>query len=242
MPLWAQVLDDLRRRLASGELSGRFPTDRELVDTYGVSRQTVRDAVRRLHDEGIVTRERGRGSFVRPPAIEQPLGNLYSLFRSIEAQGYEQRSIVRCLDERTDPTAAGHLEVAHDEPLVHVERVRLADDEPVAVDRAWLPSAVARPLLDADLTHTALHTELVQRCGVRPSGGWERIRPALPSPEHRRLLGVPARSPVFDLERLTRSGTVAVEWRRATIRGDRYAFTATWGDEPRDPAAVDPSP
>ena len=60
-PLWRQVLDDLERRLADGEIADRFPTDRELVEHYDVSRHTVREAVDRLKARGVIQRERGRG-------------------------------------------------------------------------------------------------------------------------------------------------------------------------------------
>ena len=93
MPLWSQVCDDLRRRLNANEFSGHFPGDGELMEGYKVSRHTVREAVRRLSDDGLVVRERGRGTRVISPGIEQPLGTLYSLYRSIEAQGYEQHSV-----------------------------------------------------------------------------------------------------------------------------------------------------
>lgn len=230
MPLWAQLLDDLRRRLASGELTDRFPTDRELTTDYGVSRQTARDAVRHLREEGLVTRERGRGSFVRPRTIEQPLGSLYSLFRSIEAAGYTQRSEVVRLEERRDAAAAHRLGLPGSEPLVYVERIRLADDVPMAHDRSWLPGRLARPLLDADLHHTALYDALAERCGVHLTGGWERIRPQLPTADQGAAMGIAIHEPVFGVERLAQSGSTAVEWREAVVRGDRYAFTATWGD------------
>jgi len=147
LPLWAQVLSDLRGRLARGEFTGRFPGDEELRETYGVSRHTVREAVRRLQAEGVIERGRGRGTFVTGALIEQPLGALYSLFRSVEAQGYVQRSVVRYLEERRDEEAAKVLGRAPDEPLVYLERLRLADDQPIVFDCSWLPAALARPLL-----------------------------------------------------------------------------------------------
>src|SRR5215469_12389473 len=118
MPLWAQVLADLRQRMERGDFRARFPTDAELTAEYGVSRHTVREAARRLQSEGLIDRGRGVGTFVRPKIIEQPIGALYSLFRSVEEHGYTQRSVVRYLEERTDPEAAKVLGRSADEPLI----------------------------------------------------------------------------------------------------------------------------
>jgi GntR family transcriptional regulator len=67
LPLWAQLEADLRRRLAAGAFDARFPTDRELVESYEVSRNTAREAVDRLCAEGLLERRRGRGTFILAP-------------------------------------------------------------------------------------------------------------------------------------------------------------------------------
>src|SRR5688500_5259014 len=124
--LWAQVLEDLRGRLGAGEFDQRFPTDSELVSHYGASRHTVREAVRRLEDEGVVDRRQGLGTFVRATRLEQPLGAIYSLFRAVEAKGVVQRSVVRVLEQRSDAPAAARLGLGGRATLVYLERLRLA--------------------------------------------------------------------------------------------------------------------
>lgn len=227
VPLWAQLEAELRRRLTLGAFSQRFPTDRELVDTYGISRHTAREAVDRLCSDGLLERRRGRGTFVRQE-FERPAGALYSLFRAVEAQGARQTMEVRALTECRDAWAAGKLELAADAPLVLIDRVRLADGEPLATDRVWLPAVVARPLLDADLTQGVLYQELAVRCGVTVVGGWERIRPTIPRPEECRALRMPQGTAVFTIERLGRSVDRPIEWRVSTVRGDRYSFVTNW--------------
>lgn len=234
LPLWAQVLADLRRRIERGEFRARFPTDAELTAEYGVSRHTVREAARRLQAEGVIDRGRGQGTFVRPKVIEQPLGTLYSLFRSVEEQGYTQRSIVRYLEERTDAEAAKTLGRPADEPLIYLERLRLADEEPIFLDCSWLPAAIARPLLGVDFAHTALYRELHVRCGVRPDAGWERLAPALPTREQRDLLGLRARVPALAIERLAFQRSDPVEWRHGLVRGDRFSYVARWTSRESD--------
>lgn len=228
LPLWAQVLGDLRRRIALGEFRSRFPGDEELRAAYGVSRHTVREAVRRLQEEGIVERGRGQGTRVRDRVIEQPLGTLYSLFRSVEEQGFVQRSLVLRLEERVNDDAAKILGLACGEPLIHLERLRLADEQPVVLDSSWLPADLARPLLGVDFTRTALYQEMRARCGVRPNAGWERISPIMPDREQRRLLGLPAGRPVLAVERLACDDSTPVEWRHSLVRPDRFSYVARW--------------
>jgi GntR family transcriptional regulator len=155
-PKWQQILTDLERRIAEGDIVDRFPTDRELVASYGVSRHTVREAVQRLRARGLVERHRGRGSFVRPDQVRQPVGTLYSLFRAVEGAGLEQRSEVLALDERLDEVAAARLELPTDTPLIYLERLRYAGGEPLAIDAVWLPAELARPLLEVAWERTAL--------------------------------------------------------------------------------------
>ena len=227
-PLWAQLEDVLRRGLAAGEFDERFPTDLELTKRYGVSRHTVRDAVGRLQADGLVRRTRGRGTIVESSQFEQRLGALYSLFSSIEAAGVEQRSEVVSIAMTHDAEVAARLELPDAAELFRLERVRFADDEPLAIDVAWLPAELGRPLLDVDFSHTALYDELETRCECRPDRGWERIAPAIPSDAECALLGTDQPDAAFRVERLGRHGDTIVEWRVTLIRGDRYRFVADW--------------
>ncbi|MHB1711327.1 MAG: GntR family transcriptional regulator [Acidimicrobiales bacterium] len=234
LPLWGQVLEDLRVRLDSGDFADRFPGDMDLVDQYQVSRHTVREAVRHLQVEGLLERRRGKGSYITTNRIEQPLGTLYSLFRSVEARGLVQESVVRFLEERRDDAAATILGYGSDEPLVYLERVRFADRQPIALDCSWLPSRVARSLLDVDFRHTALYEELADRCGIRLDTGWERIRPVFPDRSQRELLRVGAREAAFAIERVAFAEGRPVEWRHSVVRGDRFSFVARWSAEKLD--------
>jgi GntR family transcriptional regulator len=224
MPLWAQVLGDLTARLGAGEFDQRFPTDQELVAAYGVSRQTVREAVRRLADEGLLARERGRGTRVRRVEFEHTAGTLDGLFHQVEAQGVTQTSVVRVREVTTDAVVARRLKLPVRARLVHIERLRVADGEALALDRSWLPARVARALLEAEFTHAGLYDELARLCDVRIDGGVERVRPVIPTPAERRALGIKSDVAAFAIERLVCSQWAPVEWRQSLVRGDRYSF------------------
>lgn len=227
-PLWEQILVDLRKRLAKGEFANGFPTDRNLMQTYDVSRHTAREAARRLQAEGVLQRHKGRGSFVQPLALEQRVGPLYSLFRSIEDQGHVQRSDVLELSTVSDAAIAKHMGLATKTKFFYLRRLRRADGVPFAIDEIWLPASIARPLFKVNFEHTAVYTELERLTNVRPVHGWERIRPALPEPAERRLLEIPHDQPVFVVTRYTESDRGPLEWRSTVVRGDAYTFTTTW--------------
>ncbi|MFD8547450.1 UTRA domain-containing protein [Streptomyces sp. NPDC059649] len=231
LPLWAQLLTDLRRRMDAGAFTEEFPAEHRLTAEYEVSRHTVREALRKLRADGLVIAERGRASRLDTRRIQQPLGSLYSLFRELEGQGVEQRSEVLRLERTADGTIAGHLGLVPDAPLVVLERLRLADGEPLAHDTAYLPAEIAEPLLEADFGHTSLYGELSRRCSVKVTGGRERIHPFLPDIRQAWLLGLADREPAFAIERLGRSGERPVEWRETVVRGDRFTFVAEWSDD-----------
>ncbi len=128
-----------------------------------------------------------------------------------------------------------------DTPLLFLERIRFADDEPLAIDRAWLPMDLAAPLMSSDFEHTALYDELEAKCGIRPDAGWERIAPLLPDPEERSLLAMRRGEAAFFLERLGSANGNPIEWRTTTIRGDRYRYVSHFeaGTAPSLVAAAD---
>lgn len=240
LPLWEQLLADLRRRLDLDEFAASFPGELALVAEYGVSRHTVREAVRRLRDEGLVIAGRGRTPRrAEPTEIEQPLGELYSLFTAVEATGRVQRSVVHTLDVRADGVVAARLGLEESTPLVHLERLRLADAEPLAVDRVWLPERLAAPLLDVDFGRTALYVEYLARCGVRVTGGSERIRAVVPDQTEQALLGIGPEVAALAIDRLGCAGELPVEWRQTLVRADRFSVTARFSA--RDGYRVDGS-
>lgn len=229
LPLWAQLEEDLRRRIDAGDFSsGQFPTDLELTEDYEVSRHTVREAIRHLNRTGLLRRERGRGTVINQSEFEQTLGTLYSLFDSIESSGAVQRSQVLELSTTVDPAAARQLDLEPDAKLTHLSRLRFADDEPLAVDRAWLPM-VESGFEDVDWSRTALYDQLVKAGLPAPQQGWERLTPIVPSAEDRELLRLGKRDAAFFLERLgIDSSGQPIEWRTTIVRGDRYRFVSDW--------------
>ena len=228
VPLWRQLYDDLLARVARGEFPDRFPGEMELTESYGVSRHTVREALRQLRREGFIESSRGRASVARPGLIAQQLGAMYSLFHELEVRGIEQRSEVLAAEMRTDERAAALLGLTASTELVHIERLRFADDDPIAWDRVWVHPTAGRGLLEADLTRSALYDEWGRITGDGPTGGHETIRAVLPTPEVRARLTMADGEAALEVDRLGFADDDPVEVRTTVIRGSRFAFTAEW--------------
>lgn len=229
-PLWRQLAADLRVRSDGGEFTHGFPGEVELGLQYSVSRHTVREALRQLRADGVISTGRGRRPRLAAPdpVIAQPTGIAYSLFSSVEARGLVQTSVVRVLAVRADGVIAPRLGLEESTPLVHLERLRLADGRPLALDRVWLPASIGEPLLDVDFRRTSLYEELA-RTGIPVTGGQETVRAVIPSGAEHHALGLQPPSAVFSLERTGTSSGVPVEWRHTLVRADRFALTSTLG-------------
>lgn len=228
MPLWAQVCDDLRRRIGAEEFASAFPGELALTEEYEVSRYTVREALRVLRDEGLVTSHRGRPSRVEARRYRQSLGALYSLFDSMTEQGVRQTNDVLRLAPTHNATVAAHLDQADDADLIVLERLRLANGEALAHDVTWMPASIAAPLLDIDFTATGLYAELQRTCNVRVDAGRERITTTL-APRHiAQLLSISSSDPVFLFERQATAQSRPVIWRETHIRGDHFSLETEW--------------
>lgn len=227
VPLWAQLRDLLRARIEAGDFAEGFPTEMELVKDYGVSRNTVREALRHLRSDGVVIAGRGRrprlGAQIE---IEQPIGALYSLYDSVAAAGLRATSVVRHLEVVRDPSAAARLELEAGASLLYLERLRLADGEPLAIDRVWFPADIAEPLLAVDFTDIGFYDELATRTGIRLTGGREHIHAVVPNRSERTLLRLPAGVAAFAIDRLGLVRARPVEWRHTLVRGDRFSVVA----------------
>jgi GntR family transcriptional regulator len=131
---------------------------RRLSETYNLSRMTARQAVTERVNEGVFFREQGKGTFVSRNKIMQPLLRLSGFTEDISSRG--QRPGTRVLAARmvpADEETAPRLHVDLGQPIVRLERLRLADDEPLAIECSHLAFKGCEKLLDEDLEHHSLY-------------------------------------------------------------------------------------
>jgi len=169
LPKYYQLARRLSDQIAAGTLgpNDQLPTEEELSRDYHLSRGTVREAVRLLENDGLVRRERGRGTFVT--AVRQP-SSLFSLMPFSEAMHRQNREpTTRVLQATTLPASekvAERLALAPNESVIHIARLRLADNQPVVYEERYLAHTLCPGLLGEDLTTSSVHTLMVFKYGV----------------------------------------------------------------------------
>lgn len=224
-PLIKQVRDGLRAKITGGlwPAGRRIPSERELAESLGLSRLTVRLALNDLVAEGLLQREQGKGTFVKQPAMEQALGRFYSFTEEMSKKGMRPRSIVK--DFQADVEAAGEFPGrAH-----CLTRLRLADDEPIMFETTRLDAALCPGLTRAMLETSPLYDLLRRHYGLRFGRARESFEPVLLDGETAGQLGAEAGAPALLLLReLYDERGAKIESTRSIVRGDRCRYVMEW--------------
>ncbi|MBX8814177.1 GntR family transcriptional regulator [Pseudochrobactrum algeriensis] len=242
-PLYKQVSVVLTNLIEDGSLAAgsSLPPERELAQALGLARVTIRSAYQALLENRLVERRHGSGTYIceRPKKISQPLWQLTSFSQDMIARGKVPG--VRILSGgigQPSPEEAFQLGISMQDLVVRVERLRLADDMPMAIERAVVPQ---RLLGTATLSAAGQETELAQAVlsgalslytaleqhGYKPVRALQRLTAVVLDPVNARLLGVADKAAALQMERVSRTQTDRiVEYTRSLYRGDAYDFIA----------------
>ncbi len=229
-PLWHQVEQSIRGRIESGEwpTGSRIPAEDRLCELLGVSRITVRHAIRNLEESGLLRREHGRGTFVRSATVVAGTRELTGFTGEMSRLGLVAGS--RLLELSVVPAAAevaGALGIAHGAPVVRIRRLRLGGSAPIGIQTAHIPSARVPGFLDDGPPEGSLYERLRARYGIVAEEAHEVYRVALVGTADAALLDVPAGSPAFVIERISGDGRGPFEFTLSLMRGDLYEIRAT---------------
>lgn len=211
----------LAQALAPGEL---LPAERALASQLGVARMTVRAAIDVLEREGLVRTRRGVGTERLAPPVSLQV-RLRSFASAVREHGMRPETRVLSYVRSTERPAevSAHLQLDDDAETVHLRRLRLGDDRPLALEDAWLPVDLV-PQLDREAAEGSLY-ELLERLDLLPTEGVEVVTAALPSAEEIAVLEIAPTYPVLRLSRTAVSDGVPVEFSRVTFPADRYELT-----------------
>jgi len=234
VPKYYLLKQDLLRQI-DGLVPGQsLPSERELSTRFSTSRTTVRQALQELAVEGRLQRLRGSGTFVAKPKLAQAL-QLTSYTEDMRAQGLEPSSrLLHVGDIVADDQLARLLEVPVGSSVLRVERLRMADGEPMAVETTHLSNR-RFPRLRSHLKRVdSLYAVLADIYGVHLAEAEQTIETVLAGPHEAATLGTEVGLPLLLLSRHSRDEAGSpVEYVRSFYRGDRYKFVA-WLHRPGD--------
>lgn len=221
------VRDQLLDRLESMEAGDQFPPERDLARELGVSRMTLRRAIDELVARGTVRRRPGTGVFALRPKLGQSLV-ASSFTQDMLARG--MRPGARTLAFESAPAGARIAQELHlheDDEVVSVTRLRLADEEPLALEELAFPRSLLPDLTADHLEDSSFYELLHARRGIRVARAEQTIEPTVLDAQEARDLDVPVHSPALQFERLSRGADgTPIEFVRSVYRGDRYQIRA----------------
>jgi GntR family transcriptional regulator len=208
IPRYLEIAEYLRRLVAARRPGDRLPSDAELCQRFGVSRMTARQAVQVLATEQLLTRRRGDGTFVAGRTALRTLGSPLSFTESMRRRGLRATSRVLVAEWTTpDEDEVQALALGAREQILRLERLRLADGRPMAIERAALAPSVGAVVSD-DLEQGSLHAAF-ERLGRSPMQAQARVSARRATSAERRML------------QLGPGGVVLVERRIISDQDDR---------------------
>ncbi|HEY3366556.1 MAG TPA: GntR family transcriptional regulator [Symbiobacteriaceae bacterium] len=217
----------LEREMASGAYppEAPLPTEAALIQGYGISRTTVRQALEALVREGRVYRQRGRGTFVAPPRIAQTLAYLTGFAEELAVRGLNPAIAVLEHHVTGAPSpAAAALGLDPGSPVLHIRRLVSTGGAPLFLDDSYFAPGLAAVLDPGRIAERPI-CQLLEAAGLFPTEGEQDLQAVLVSGEEARLLNVAPGSPGLAIARLTRDHFGApLEYAAALYRGDRYQY------------------
>jgi GntR family transcriptional regulator len=224
-PLWHQTEEALREMILRGDWKDgdQLPNETRLTEMLGVSRITLRHAMRRLEETGFLRREHGRGTFVRRSTIVAGIRGLTSFTEEMANLGEVLGT--RLVDAREVPAAedvAEALQIEAGAPVVSLKRIRLGNGNPIGVQTAFLPCDRVPGFLPLEGDLPSLYKLLLARYGIAPIEATELYRVGTVLSEDAALLDLEAGSPAFLVRRTTFDAIGPFEFVQSTMRPDRY--------------------
>jgi GntR family transcriptional regulator len=222
LPKYEQVAASLTRRIAAMHPHEPIPTERELMRQFGVSRMTVRNALAKLVSRGLIYNVQGSGTYVAPPEVVTKTLRLTSFSEDMAQRGHVPAS--RVIDRRedsADAATAAALGLAVGAPVLVVERLRLADGVPMALERVTLAPLPEGFGLDAN---GSLYAQL-KGAGILVSRATQTIEAVNLGREEARFLDQAVGAAALRVRRTTYTDRgQAIELAETIYRADRYSF------------------
>jgi GntR family transcriptional regulator len=228
VPLYKQLTQILQQRIRSGiyKSGEKIPSERELIETFKVSRITATAAIQELVQNGLAYRMKGKGTYVARPRIVG-LSSFRSFTSDILQRGMTPSSrITELVTVPSDQEQQQHLDLEPGEECVKLTRIRYANGDPLALETAFLPAKIIPGIENEDLETGSLFNILTRRYGLRPSWSEGIFEAASANQEQALILKIKPGEPLLLIHRVTFDNNyVPLEWVHSIYRADRFSFS-----------------
>lgn len=230
LPKYYQLADILRKKINSGEWGAKscIPSERDLENTYKVSRPTIRQAIDSLVREGLLFREQGRGTFVMPQKLQKGILELTSFSEDLVKRGMKPGQKILLMRYETPPQKIRQLlDIQPENKVLMIKRIRLGDDLPIGLQTSYVVLGPNEDITQEELERRgSLYLILQEKLHIIPWAADETLEVTLPTAEEAQLLQVEPSKPMLLNERVLWSQKrKAVEFVKILYRGDRYRYT-----------------
>lgn len=225
MPLHLQLRNLLKLEIDKGMYTEKIPTEFELMERFGVSRSTVRQAVKTLVDEGVLEKKQGLGTFIAVRPIEEWLGNLSTFPDIVKDMGMNPgiRLLKRGFAQEPEEIA---VTLGAEDEFYYIERVRMADDIPLVYEKQYYPRKIGEALEQFDLNNVSTYDILESQLGEVLWEARQQITCTVPTEEEKYHLGLDssAHCAILSERFVYNQYNDLLEYERSVYRADMYAF------------------
>jgi GntR family transcriptional regulator len=229
IPYYIQLKDTIREKIERGEWKAgdQIPSEPDLCLMFNVSRTVIRQALKDIAYEGLIVREKGKGTFVAEPKISESLiQNLTGFYQDMQDRGHTPVSKVLKQEViPANPKVAKYLSLAAGALVIEIQRLRFVQGEPIVLVTTYLPYSLCPKLMQIDLTNRSLYKFIEEECNLFISRG-QRVIEAVAANDHEaQLLQVPEGAPLILINSVSYlSDGTPIEYYHAIHRGDRSRF------------------
>ncbi|MED4475098.1 GntR family transcriptional regulator [Oceanobacillus caeni] len=228
IPIYYQLEEEIKRmiqdQLKPGDL---LPSEREYAEKYDISRMTVRQAITNLVKEGLIYRQKGRGTFVAERKFEQDLSGLSSF-----SEDMKNRGLIPSNKLLSFHVISGHtwissiLKTEPTDEIYEVKRIRMANDEPLALETIYTPKHLVGEISDKDL-FMSFYDYIEKELNLEIAYGNQTIEASLAHEEETQYLNIKKGDPVLVMHRtsfLKNDQETPIEYVKSIYRSDKYKF------------------
>jgi GntR family transcriptional regulator len=226
LPLYIKIHDDIRKWIDAGrwKVGERLPSERELSEIFGVSRMTLRQAVTQLVDEGILERRVGSGTYVASERVREKMRGTTSFSEIIKAQGKKPTSkVLSYVKVTANETERERLNLQEGEPIIRMERIRYADDVPIAFEVASIPYDIIKDFKKRDITSHFFDT--LKNAGMDIGRSEQVISARVASKDIAKALNLKSGAAILSLTQTSYfSDETPFEYVLSSYAGDRFEY------------------